>query len=271
MSIVQSGLSEPLTYKNAVTGFDDVPSGVPCLLTVGPYEVRLAETRAELNATVKLRQDVFFGYRDENDRPGLEKRDETAHHLIVIEKLSDGCQKIVGNLRLINSLYKDSAENFYSDEYYDYSALLDRYGRANEPHIELGRFCIAEGLRHGKILMLLWKSATLYLKHFDPSMMFGISSFSGTDLSVHLPALTMLRETRLVEDGFMPTAKLDAASLYDIPAAKIEGQAEVPTLVKGYLKMGARISDTYYIDHLYQTIFVFLYVTKQGFLEYFEK
>lgn len=251
-------------YVNRETGRVDHPDTIPCHNKVGPYIVRLACTPDEVEQCLNLRQRVFFRHLDDYIPP-VEARDDYAHHLIVIEKSKDGQERVVGNLRLINSLYKPDDISFYSEDYYHLSPLIEKYNLT----VELGRFCVDEGLRSGKILMLLWKAAIEYLKHYDMDLMFGISSFPEMDISQHLPTLTHLRDHCLLgPDQMTPALMQEAKSLHDLPTAAEGEDLSIPTLMKGYLKMGGKISDRFYEDPIFNTLFVMLAVEKKDFLKY---
>lgn len=251
-------------YTNIKTGKIDHPDDVPCAHTMGRFRVRLARSAAEVQSCLDLRARVFFGHMADYTPPS-EPRDDFAHHLVVIETDKQGGEAVVGNLRLFNSLYKPNNVRYYTEDYYDVSALH----AAHDTKVELGRFCVDEGLRSGKILMLLWKAAIDYLRHYDLDLMFGISSFPGMDVAKHLPSMSLLRRERLLADNWMsPAIAIGAKSLHDLPEPSAEEAADIPTLMRGYMKMGARISDHYYEDPLYNTLFVMLAVEKKDFLTY---
>lgn len=251
-------------YRNSQTGNVDDPAHIPCHHSMGKYSVRLARTEAELQSCLALRSRVFFSHLD-GYCPPVDPRDDYAHHLIVVRTSKEGGMDVVGNLRLMNSLYKPKHITYYTEDYYDLSAL--HAGRGVK--VELGRFCVDETLRSGKILMLLWKAAIDYLQYFSVDLMFGISSFPGTDITPHLPALSILAEQRLLPaDRMTPPTQSCASFLSDLPAVQKQEEGNIPTLMRGYMKMGARISDSYYIDPIFNTIFVMLAVERQDFLTY---
>ncbi len=237
---------------------------IPCEIKAGKYTVKLAETAEEIRQTQVLRAKIFFQHLSKAQQKSAETRDYYAHHLIVIYHDKNDGDRVVGTLRLINSDYLPDSERFYSQEYYQFDELL----KANQRCLELSRFCIEEKFRKGSILLLIWKSAMAYINHVKVDMMFGISSFPGQNPQEHAPVLSLLYRDYLAELDVMPKPVKDAYPVKELLSENIAQERQLPTLVRGYLKMGGKISDHYYVDPVFNTIFVFLYVEFDNFKDY---
>lgn len=239
---------------------------IPCTISAGKYTVKLAETAEELKQTQELRAKIFFKHLSQEQQKTAEARDYYAHHLIVVYHAKEG-DKVVGTLRLINSQYLPESQKFYSQEYFQFDELL----KANKHSLELSRFCIEEKFRKGSILLLIWKSAMAYIQHTKVDMMFGISSFPGQEPKEHADVLSLLYKDYLADEALMPKPIKPAYPIKDILIDDVAKERKLPTLVRGYLKMGGKISDHYYIDPVFNTTFVFLYVEFDTFKSYVEE
>ncbi|MCB1693176.1 MAG: GNAT family N-acetyltransferase [Pseudomonadales bacterium] len=238
----------------------------------GKYEVRLARTPEEVAAAQKLRYRVM--YQEKGGRPDLQKVkleadvdqwDERAFHIIVVEKDSSPVN-VLGTLRLVSNLRLTSGQHFYTEEAFDLSGLRSAYTSM----LELGRFCIDANARQGLILMLIWKYAMQFIVDNRIEVMLGCASFPGTDVSRHAGVLAYLYRHNLAPERLRPSPVVsnyvripDVVS--DVPAFD-EATRDIPTLLRGYLKLGARISDTAIIDPIFNTTFICIYVDAREML-----
>ncbi len=60
---------------------------------------------------------------------------------------------------------------------------------------------------------------------------------------------------------------IDLNALYQPNASWLEAQKSVPTLLRGYLKLGAKISDAAIIDYAFNTVYVSIYVETKNMLQ----
>ncbi len=228
------------------------PAQIDCHVHTDKYDVRLAQTADEVAASIALRQSVFFDHIAEALRPGWELRDEVAHHLIVLEN-----NQVIGTVRLLNSQYVSTNELFYSAQYYQLGHLL----KNSQCAVELSRFCISPTARNGHVLLLLWRAGLKYLKAVNADLMFGSCSFTGQDAQVHAPVLQYLAQQRLAPQSLALTpTQSHALPLSSLQSTQPFAKDEIPTLLRAYLKLGARVSDHYYIDPVFNSTFVMIYV-----------
>lgn len=240
----------------------------------GGYEVRLARTAAEISSAQKLRYQLL--YLERGGRPDAEKAereadadewDAGAHHIVVIDR-SASAQSIVGTLRLVTHSSLQADQAFYTERAFDISALRARYPRL----LELGRFCIAADKRQGTILLLIWRYAMQFIVDNGIELMFGCASFPGTDPELHRDLLGYLYTHNLAPAALRPTPRVESHVNLDRFASAEAGfedaTRKLPALLRGYLKLGARISDTAIIDPVFNTTFVCLYVESSKMLEH---
>ena len=232
------------------------------------FIIKLAQTKSELKRAQALRYSVF--YKEKKAKPTLQKKlirldydkiDKFADHLIVIDKSTNN--KIVGTYRLIRGDVAEIFGGFYSSSEFNLENIVSNY--ENKYILELGRSCVHQNYRNGSIMNLLWKAIAEYVKLYDIKLLIGCASFSGTDPIKYSEELSYLRE------NFSLPANLSVLS-YDnniCPAYKLINNnsnqlrtfAKLPPLIKGYLRIGGKVSDNFFIDQRFNTIDLFVVVS----------
>ncbi len=148
-------------------------------------------------------------------------------------------------------------EASYSARFYDLSRLAGLTG----PAMELGRFCLHPDWHDPDILRLAWAGLTRLVDAGGVSVLFGCSSFSGTDPVPHLDAFARLARHHLAPEASAPLRKgevLDYPALtQDHPDDPKAALAALPPLLRTYLAMGGWVSDHAVIDRDLQTLHVF--------------
>src|SRR5690606_18799865 len=152
---------------------------------------------------------------------------------------------------------------FYTEEEFDLSTLLTSFkGRI----AEAGRSCVDSEYRNGTVMKLLWSGIALYLLKYDIDLMFGCASFHGTDPEKHTLALSYLHHVHGPEGMLLadPTPEHKAHFML-IPKEEIDQElafSQLPPLIKGYLRLGAKIGHGAFIDHHLKTIDVCVMLNK---------
>jgi putative hemolysin len=239
-------------------------------ITAGPFEARLAQNAAELRKAQELRYQVLFesaGGSPDKARTDLaadvDPRDEFASHIVVLNT-QDGASEVVGTLRLVSSLDLAKGRSFYTEDYFDLSKLRSKYSHV----LELGRFCVDPATRGGIVLGLIWKVASAYILQQKVDLMFGCASFPGADIQLHRKALTFLLENGLAPESLRVPAIVPHHTLEDLRLAEDEPRSalrDMPPLVRGYLKMGAKSNAHAIVDPEFNTTFVCIYVDAANF------
>lgn len=251
--------------------FEQMTKLISGSMSAGQYDVRLAQSVDEIQAAQKLRYRVLFkesGGRISREMLNTEREedqwDEVAYHVIVIDRRKQN--EIVGTVRLVSGEALNPGQSFYTEHAFDLSALREHYRST----LELSRACVSPDGRGGAILMLIWKFTMQFIEQNSYDVLFGCASFAGTDYQQHTEILSYLYHEHLAEPELMPIPRKEVKSVaikdFHVAPQKGKGRGQVPTLLRGYLKIGARISDHAIIDPVFNTTFVAIYVdAKQMF------
>ncbi|KAB7616305.1 GNAT family N-acetyltransferase [Amylibacter sp. SFDW26] len=218
------------------------------------YKTRMAQTEADIQRAQALRAGLFYENVDEivldND-----EFDHINHH-VLIESVETG--ELLATFRFMHLPNGNEIEKCYSAQYYD----LSRLKKYCEAMIEVGRFCLREDIRDPGLLRTAWTFLTTYVDENDISLMFGCSSFRGTDEDKYTDTFALLKERHLAPDVWRPCAKAGevfrfADHLKDHkPVLKLASQ-NMPPLLRTYLTMGGWVSDHAVIDRALGTLHVF--------------
>lgn len=238
-------------------------------IQAGHYDVRLANNEREIQAAQRLRYQVLFEESGGRTTAQMRERereedewDAIAYHVVVVDQQQDDA--VVGTVRLVSSAALAEQQAFYTEHAFNLDALRAQYPKA----LELSRACVSSAGRGGAILMLLWKFTMQFIEHNGYEVLFGCASFKGQDYAEHGEILSYLYQYHLATEALMPKVRQDVQSVSikqflqrrDAPLSTHANPGKVPTLLKGYLKIGARISDHAVIDPVFNTTFVAIYV-----------
>lgn len=231
-------------------------------LRAGNLGVRLAVSTADVDAVQALRYRVF--YREmgatadpetahaERDRDAF---DGIADHLLVVDHLIDpGPSGVVGTYRLIQREAAARIGQFYSAEEYDIRPIVGFPGRV----LELGRSCVDAAYRNRAAMQLLWRGIAAYVFHYQIDLMFGCASLPGTDPDALAAELTYLYENHLAPPALRPRAlphryvemRRLRPEFLDDPRRLL---AQLPPLIKGYLRLGGFVGEGAVIDRQFNT------------------
>src|SRR5437868_8440851 len=237
-------------------------------VVAGDFEVRLAESAAEIDAAQALRYRVF--YEEMKARPTVEAAarrrdfdafDQVCDHLLVLDRRrGEGPEGIVGTYRLIRRSAAARMGRFYSSAEYDIQPMIDFPGEV----LECGRSCIEKDARNTATMQMLWRGIALYSFHYDIQVMFGCASLPGTDPSQHAQAMSYLYHHHLAPPGIRVRALADRYIEMDVLAPGSydarKAMARVPPLIKGYLRLGGFVGEGAVIDPEFNTTDVFIIV-----------
>lgn len=237
-------------------------------VVAGDFEVRLAETAAEIDAAQALRYRVFYEEMTAKPTPEMAARrrdfdafDEACDHLLVLDRRrGEGPEGIVGTYRLMRRSAAARIGRFYSSAEYDVQPMIDYPGEV----LEVGRSCIAKDARNTATMQMLWRGIALYSYHYNIQVMFGCASIPGTDPSQHSQALSYLYHNHLAPPEIRVRALASryiemnvlAPGTYDPRKA----MARLPPLIKGYLRLGGFVGDGAVIDSEFGSTDVFITV-----------
>jgi putative hemolysin len=220
----------------------------------GAYALRFARTRAELDAALRLRFEVFnLELREglaSSYLSGLDEDefDATCHHLLVTDEATGG---VVGTYRLRTAETALAAGGFYSAGEFDLSRLPAEVLAGS---VETGRACVAREHRGRNVLFLLWQGLAAYLAHNRKRFFFGCCSLASQDARDGLRALNLLERGGHLH----PTLRVPPlAGMECAPEGYFvvdEQRVELPRLFETYLRFGAKVCGPPAIDRAFKTI-----------------
>ncbi|MBT8409600.1 MAG: GNAT family N-acetyltransferase [Alphaproteobacteria bacterium] len=217
------------------------------------FVARTAHSAADVAAAQALRQLCFRpGQAGEAlDRDAFDAR--CTH--ILIEEAETGL--LVCCFRLLALRGGFEIGQSYSAQHYDLAAL-EQFGA---PMLELGRFCIRPGWGDPDFLRAAWAEMTRIVDRGGVEMLFGCSSFAGTETAGYRDAFAMLKEEHLAPERWLPRVKAPDVFRF---ARVVRGRADkaqalrtMPPLLRSYLAMGGWVSDHAVIDRDLGTLHVF--------------
>ena len=262
--------------------------GLEPLGRIGPLEVRLAKSPAEVRLAQRLRYHVFYeemaaiagadALRTRRDRDSF---DSVCDHLLVFDRdrrddhaLSGSLNSarfgtetikrrplfrrklpIVGTYRLLRQEIAELHGGFYSAGEYDIAPLVDR--NPGLRFLELGRSCVLKPYRNKRTVELLWHGIWSYVLMHGIDVMFGCASLDGTNPDRLAPMLSFLHHKVRAPEPWRVGAVCDRyVEMNRMPADAIDERAvlrDLPPLIKGYLRLGGFVADGAVVDHQFGT------------------
>ena len=221
-------------------------------LRKGRYVARLASGPADIHAAQALRTLTFRGA---GGVPDVDAFDDLCQHVLVEEAKSG---TLVCCFRLLPLRGGAEIGQSYSAQYYELSGLEDFTG----PMVEMGRFCIHPDWKDPDILRVAWGAMTRFVDDENVELLFGCSSFRGTEAEDYMDAFALLKDRHLAPKRFLPRIK--APNVFRFaqklrrkkPDAK-RAQLGMPPLLRTYLLMGGWVSDHAVVDRDLNTLHVF--------------
>ncbi len=224
-------------------------------LLKGRHRARLAASPADIGACQALRWSCFRATPQEPEGRDADAFDAICTHVLVEETQSGA---LVCCFRLLPLTAGDEIARSYSAQFYDLAALAAYPGKM----VEMGRFCVAPGARDPDILRVAWGAMTGYVDREGVQMLFGCSSFHGTEAAAHLNAFALLKDRHLAPRRWLPRVKAPdvfrfARRLRGMqPDLRAAAQA-MPPLLRTYLMLGGWVSDHAVVDRDLGTLHVF--------------
>lgn len=235
---------------------------------IGTLDVRLANGPADIEIAQNLRYRVFheeLGARafaaSESDKRDADRFDDVCDHLLVIDRAADANREtIVGTYRLLRQDVADATGGFYSSDEFELDTLVSRH--RDVQFLELGRSCVLPEYRSRRTIELLWQGIWAYVNHYGIGAMTGCASFHGTVPAAHAQALSFLSQNcRATGDWSVSALKSRYHEMDLTPSEAIDARSalnEMPPLIKGYLRLGAKVGDGCVVDHEFGTTDVFI-------------
>ena len=223
----------------------------------GRYAARFAASEADVAAAQRLRYLCFIAASGAAPRAGSRDADafDAICRHVLVEETRTG--RLVCCFRLLPLRDGGEIGRSYSAQYYELSALSSFDKRM----VEMGRFCVHPEVRDPDVLRVAWGAMTRFVDEEGVEMLFGCSSFHGTDAQGYLDAFAMLKERHLAPKRWLPRVKAPdvfrfARGLRRKPDAR-RAMLTMPPLLRSYLVMGGWVSDHAVVDRDLNTLHVF--------------
>ncbi len=200
------------------------------------FHIIWASTPGEIKEAQRLRYKVFAEEMGANlarngDGLDIDEFDAYCDHLLIRDQDS---LKVVGTYRVLPPHKAQEIGRLYSDSEFD----LSRIDHLRPKLVELGRSCVHQDYRSGAVIMALWSGLAQYMQKHGYEIMLGCASIPMAD-GGHFAASLY---NSLSNDQMAPT-EFHAFPRLPLPLDKLNGGLDVqpPPLIKGYLKLGAKI------------------------------
>lgn len=219
------------------------------LIETDRYRARFASGPGDVARALRLRAAVFRGDPAADDTDAFDAR---CRHVLVEDRRDGALRASFRMLTLDGTRIGDS----YSAQYYGLEALAGFTGRM----LEVGRFCIAPGRGDGDVLRLAWAALTRIVDDEGVGMLFGCSSFFGTEPAAFAEAFALLKARHLAPSRWRPVARADEIISFAEAGRGADAKAglkAIPSLLRTYLAMGGWVSDHAVIDRDLGTVHVF--------------
>jgi putative hemolysin len=219
------------------------------------YSVRLAGTRAEVEAAQGLRYRVFVAELggtgagvDHAAATESDGFDAVARHLNVWQGTD-----LVATTRLLDTAGAAQTGGYYSAAEFDLTPLLASGRRL----LELGRTCLDARHRGGAAMFHLWNGLADLVLAEGVEILFGVASLHGTDPDTLAEPLAVLYHDHLAPPALRVRARGPAARPMDrLPADAIDrrrAMLAMPALIKAYLRLGGVVGEGAWVDTAFNT------------------
>jgi putative hemolysin len=187
----------------------------------------------DLKKVQKLRYKIFKKELGADIKGSLDrdKLDDYCEHLIIKDAISNAP---VGTYRVLTPFKAQEYGSLYTESEFDIGPLFVLKSKM----IELGRACIDKKYRTGGVIMMLWAEIAKFMVTNHYRYLIGCSSVSVKDGGHNAANIyQFLKEQKKIHEinGVRPLNPLPIDKLFN-------GQlVNIPPLLNGYLKLGAKI------------------------------
>ncbi len=221
----------------------------------GRYLVRQARTAGDLDRAQALRWRAFRAVPERGDGRDADGFDSICQHMLIEDARSEA---LVATFRILLLAGGGEIGRSYAAQFYDLVPLAG----IQAPMLELGRFCVDPGRHDPDILRLAWAALTAVVDAEGVGLLFGCSSFQGTDAEAYRDAFALLGARHVAPMRWRPRVKApEAIRFAERPGAHPPDPRQalqaMPPLLRSYVAMGGWVSDHAVIDRDLGTLHVF--------------
>jgi len=221
------------------------------------FQVGIADSEEEIDAVYKLRFDIFNielneGIKEnEKIQKDIDEYDKYCDHLIIKDK-----DLIVATYRIHPSWKMNKNLGFYSETEFNIDKLCLKEKRV----IEVGRACIHKEYRSNVLLVLLWAALKNYCEDNKVAALFGVASIAKCTVEEISSLYHHFKNNKqLIDNGDvfpLPDLKVDLKP-FDEKYYRKELRG---SLLKGYVKMGAKLYGEPVFDKIFGCYDFFVYL-----------
>ncbi|BEP35328.1 GNAT family N-acetyltransferase [Variovorax sp. V59] len=224
------------------------PASVPAAVAVPPVvidarqgiTVSWARHLDDVRAAQRLRHEVFvgeMGARVSTPLAGhdIDLFDDFCEHLLVREERTG---QVIGTYRVLTPAQARRVGSTYSDTEFDLTRLRD----LRERMVELGRSCVHPDHRQGGVILALWGALAGFMHSNKLDTMIGCASIpmSHNGVTSGDAAASIWRQ---LSASHMAPIQYQVQPRLPLPVERLDGALDVepPALIKGYLRLGAKV------------------------------
>jgi putative hemolysin len=175
--------------------------------------------------------------------------------MVVIEKNS---QRVVGTYRLLLRSTAKRQRGFYSETEFDLKSLKKN---CRGEMLEMGRACVDPAFRKYPVVQMLWKEIILFAQRQKVKYILGCASFSDPTPENIGRVLKFFRKDYYAALPYRVKPLKEKRYPYDKTADYANARQLapiIPSLIKGYLRMGSRVCGEPVWDRIFNTADFFM-------------
>ena len=206
----------------------------------GGISVSWARHQDDVRAAQRLRYEVFAGEMGARLNTTLEGHDvdlfdDFCEHLLVRDEAT---RQVIGTYRVLTPAQARRVGSTYSDTEFDLTRLRD----LRERMVELGRSCVHADHRQGGVILALWGALAAFMNRNKLDTMNGCASIpmwhngvTSGDAAASIWRQLSATHMAPIQDQVQPRLPL--------PVHRLNGDLDIepPALIKGYLRLGAKV------------------------------
>lgn len=203
--------------------------------------VNWARHQDEVREAQRLRYDVFaheMGARLRTPLAGhdIDLFDDFCEHLLVRE---ESTHRVIGTYRVLTPAQAKRLGGTYTDGEFDLTRLRSLRARM----VELGRSCVHADHRQGGVILALWGALGDFMHRNQLDTMVGCASIPMSAQGGVASGDVAASIWRRVAAQHMAPIQYQVQPRLPLPVDELDGSLEVepPALIRGYLRMGARV------------------------------
>ena len=204
-----------------------------------------AKTKKDIKEVQKLRYKVFAKEMGAKIPGRIDKDiyDDFCEHLIIRDAFNG---KVVGTYRVLTQENKRKIGRFYTESEFKLNKLITD----NESVVELGRACVHKDYRNGAVIISLWSELGKFMKANNYEKMIGCSSISLLDGGQYASDVYNYLS---IQNKINYNYGIEPKRSFDVLKYSKKQNVQLPSLLKGYIRIGAEVCGNPAYDENFRT------------------